>query len=112
MNIKCLLVGSSNCRGLVIPGDDHLEIQLTSRIAGGLKIKDVTSKLNSIPSAEMNEYWAVILHVGSTDFPVSSEKDFDTHYMEYVESLSELSTMCPKSAVLISSVLPRNDNFG
>ena len=112
VNIKCLLVGSSNCRGLVIPGDDDLEIQLTSRITGGLKIKDATSKLNSIPSAEMNEYQAVILHVGSTDFPVSSEKDFDTHYMEYVESLSELSTMCPKSAVLISSVLPRNDNFG
>ena len=54
----------------------------------------------------------MILHVGSTDFPVSSEKDFHTHYMEYVESLSELSKMCPKSAVLISSVLPRNDNFG
>ena len=34
-SVKCLLVGSSNCRGLVIPGDDDLAIQQTSRINGG-----------------------------------------------------------------------------
>ena len=49
-----------------------------------------------------------MLHVGSTDFPVNTEKEFETHYMEYVENLSEISTICPKSVMLVSSVLPRN----
>ena len=111
-SIKCLLVGSSNCRGLVIPGDDDLGIQQTSRIIGGLKIKDSASKLHDIPNSELNEFQTVVLHVGSTDFPVNTEKDFETHYMEYVENLSEISTMCPKSVILVSSVLPRNERYG
>ena len=111
-SVKCLLVGSSNCRGLVIPGDDDLGIQQTSRIIGGLKIKDSASKLHDIPNSELNEFQAVVLHVGSTDFPVNTEKDFETHYMEYVENLSEISTMCPKSVILVSSVLPRNERYG
>ena len=57
-SIDCLLIGSSNCRNLVIP-----------------------------------------------------EKDFETHYMEYVENLTELSTRCPKAEILISSVLPRNESL-
>ena len=52
------------------------------------------------------------MYVGSTNFPVNTEQDFETHYMEYVENLSEISTMCPKSVILVSSVLPRNERYG
>ena len=76
------------------------------------KIKDAATKLNDIPNDEVGKFQAVILHVGSTDFPVSSEKDFDNLYMEYVEIMSDISTKCSKAAVLISSVLPRNDQLG
>ena len=31
--------------------------------------------------------------------------------MQYVENLSDISTKCPKAAVLISSVLPRNEQL-
>ena len=111
-NVKCLLLGSSNRRGLVIHGDDDLQTQATSYVTGGFKIKDAATKLNDIQTDELNEYQAVILHVGTTDFPVSSEKDFDNHYMQYVENLSDISTKCPKAAVLISSVLPTNEQLG
>ena len=111
-NVKCLLLGSSNCRGLVIPSDDNLEIQATNYVTDGLKINDAATKLNDIPNDELGKFQAVILHVGSTDFPVSSEKDFDNLCMEYVETLSDISTKCSKAAVVISSVLPRNDQLG
>ena len=110
-SIDCLLIGSSNCRNLVIPEDDDLRIQVTSHITGGLKIKDALSELNSVSNDELSELHTAVLHVGSTDFPVASEKDFETHYMEYVENLTELSTRCPKAEILISSVLPRNESL-
>ena len=81
-------------------------------MTGGLTIKDATTKLNDILNDELGEFRAVILHVGSTDFSVFSEKDFDNFYMEYVETLSNISTTCSKAAVLISSILPRNDQLG
>ena len=93
----------------MIPSDDNLEIQATNYVTGGLKIKDAATKLNDIPNDELGKFQTVILHVGSTDFPVSCEKDFDNLYMEYVETLSDVSTKCSKAAVLISSVIPRND---
>ena len=105
-SVKCLLLGSSNCRNLEIPGDDDLRIQTGSHVTGGLKIKDVTKKLGNMSSDELKNAQAVILHVGSTDFPVRSEDDFNNHYMQYVENLSEISTSCPKATILISSILP------
>ena len=57
-------------------------------MTGGFKIKDAATKLNDIQTDELNEYHAVILHISTTDCPVSSEKDFDNHYMQYVENLS------------------------
>ena len=104
-SVKCLLLGSSNCRNLEIPGDDDLRIQTGSHVTGGLKIKDVTKKLGNINSDELKNAQAVILHVRSTDFPVRSEADFNNHYMPYVENLSEISTSCPKATILISSIL-------
>ena len=53
----------------------------------------------------------MVLHVGSTDFAVASEKDFETHYMEYVENMTDLLTRYPKAEILISSVLPRNESL-
>ena len=77
-----------------------------SHVTGGLKIKDVTKKLGNVSSDELKNAQAFILHVGSTDFPVRSEDDFNNHYMQYVENLSEISTCCPKATILISSILP------
>ena len=110
-NVECLLLGSSNCRDLVISGDDDLRIQVTSHITGGLKIKDVVTKLDSISKDKLNAFQTVILHAGSTDFPVSSEHDFETKYMEYVENLSEISARCSRAEILISSILPRNESL-
>ena len=110
-SIECLLIGSSNCRNLVIPEDDDLRIQVASHITSGLKIQDAVSKFHSVSNDELSELRTVILHMGSTDFPVASEKDFETHFMEYIENMTELSTRCSKAEILISSVLPRNENL-
>ena len=110
-NVECLLLGSSNCRDLVISGDDNLRIQVTSHITGALKIKDVVTKLDSISKDKLNAFQTVILHAGSTDFPVSSEHDFETKYMECVENLSEISARCSRAEILISSILLRNENL-
>ena len=110
-DVECLLLGSSNCRNLEISGDDDLRIQVASYVKGGMKIKDTISKLDEISKEKLSDFQTVILHVGSTDFPVTCEKDFETCYMQYVENLSELATRCPKAEILISSVLPRNENL-
>ena len=107
--VKCLILGSSNCRNLAIPSDDDLEIQVERRTVGGLKIKGAYQELDDIPAEEQQKFRAVVLHVGSTDFPVETEKDFESCYKQYLENLSKISTLCPKAVILMSGILPRND---
>ena len=69
--VECLLLGSSNCHHLENSADDDLRIQVASYIKGGMKIKNIMSKLGEMSKEKLNDFQTVVLLMGSTDFRVT-----------------------------------------
>ena len=109
--INVALLGTSNCRYVNIPSDADLTIDVSSVIVGGLKIKGANSKLCTVEPEKLKSLHAVVLHVGSTDFQVNSQEEFDGKYMEYVEEVVAISGKCPKATILMSSIPPRKGDL-
>lgn len=108
--VNTLLIGGSNCRNLTLPGDDNLHITLKSSIQGGLRISEAAEKLEEFGESERTDFEAVIVHVGSCEFPVNDLRESEEKYTHYVELLNSITTNCPHAKIILSSVLPRAGN--
>ena len=108
--MRTILIGTSNCRGLKLCGDDSMVVENELLSQGGLSIGEAHEKLEEISSEQLKQCDGVIIHVGSCDFPVRSEKEMDENYTNYVELLDHVSKRCPQAHILISSILPRGGN--
>ena len=75
-----------------------------------MSIGEAHEKLEEISSEQLKQCDGVIIHVGSCDFPVQSEREMDENYTNYAELLDHVSTKCPQAHILISSILPRGGN--
>ena len=105
--LDVLLIGGSNCRDMVLEGDDQLTLNPTSLIQGGLKITEAVEKLEELNEEKKQSVEAVVIHVGACDFPVMEDRDVDRNYMYYVEAVTTIVKACPKANIIMSSVLPR-----
>ena len=105
--LEVLLIGESNCRHMALKSDDQLELKTTFLIEGGLKIAQAAEKLEEMNEEKKRDIGAVVVHVGSCDFPAKDEKEMGTHYDNYVELLNKVVTAVPHANIVISSVLPR-----
>ena len=105
--MRTILIGTSNCRGLTLSGDDSMVVENALLSQGGLSIGEAHEKLEEVSTEKLKKCDTVIIHVGSCDFPVQSERKMNENYANYVELLDHVSTKCPQAHVLISSILPR-----
>ena len=60
-----------------------------------------------MPHRTKNKTGAIIIHVGSCDFPIESQDTLDTNYIHYVDLLTTITSHCPKSIILLSRIPPR-----
>ena len=105
--LNVVLIGGSNCRHMLLESDDQLQIETTSLIEGGLKIKNAAEKLEELNAEQKKDIGTVVIHVGACDFPAKDDNVVDTHYREYVELMNGVVTAVPHANILVSSVLPR-----
>ena len=111
-SVDCVLVGTSNCHGLPLRGDDGLELRVDHVVQGGLKINQGSNKLASdVAPAQLLEKTAVILHLGGPDFPVDTNSDIDRLYTQYVDLAVDVSIRCPNARIFISSIPPRKGSL-
>ena len=79
---------------------------------GGLKIGEAQMKFEELPSnLGLVEKTAVVLHVGSCDFPLSHGCDASQLYQDYVQLLETVKGKCPNARVYISSIPPRRGDL-
>ena len=102
-----LLIGGTNCRGIKIKGDEEIDFDVVPLIQGGLIVEEAAEKLEECDLAMKEKVDAVIVHVGSCNFPVNDYQDMHRLYTHYVELLTAFSSSCPKANIVISSVPPR-----
>ena len=110
--LDCVVLGTSNCTNLPLKGDDAVELNVDLVVQGGLKIGEASNKLSSdIPPASLLAKNAAVLHVGSTDFPVSGDGDIDVLYTSYVDLVVDVGLKCPNAKIYISSIPPRKGSL-
>ena len=105
--MEAILIGGSNCRGMKLDNDEDLTFEITSLIQGGLKINEAPEKLEESSQELKDRVEAVVVHVGTCDFPANDARTQDGNYLQYVELLNSISTTMPKAKILMSSILPR-----
>lgn len=105
--MEAILIGDSNCRDLGLKGDDHVIMRVESLVQGGLSILEASEKLEECDELKRNNAQAVVIHVGTSDFPARDIGEVEDNYTQYVELLTTISSQCPKAQLVISSVLPR-----
>ena len=105
--LEVLLVGGSNCRDLILEGDDQIVLKTTSLIEGGLKIEQAAEKLEELTDDQKKDIGTVVVHVGSCDFPAKDDGEVDNHYTQYVELMNDVASAIPHANIVVSSVLPR-----
>lgn len=108
ITVETLLIGGSICRDINLTGDDRFHIKLETLIQGGLCIKEASEKLEECSEEQLRNAQAVIIHVGSCDFPVRDIRELDDNYRNYVELLTSVTDSCPEAQLVIASILPRS----
>lgn len=107
ITMSAILIGGSNCRGLPMHGDDHVDFNIAPLIQGGLSIAEAPEKLEECNEETLRDAEAVIIHVGTCDFPFHDICEMDDSMNKYVELLSNVSTSCPNAQLIVSGLLPR-----
>ena len=109
--IKAYLAGDSNSHDLPLGGvhsDDSMALDVTKCTQGGLKVGQANTTITNLPGdSNLEQYTAVILHVGSCDFPVDEDADIDRLFNEYVEMLGTTNRRFINARVFISGIPPR-----
>ena len=83
---------------------------MTELIQGGLNVSDEHEKLDEVSQKTKTETDAIILYVGSCDFPMDWPDALDANYMHYVDMLTSMSTQYPKTIILLSNIPLRMGN--
>ena len=106
-HMEAILIGGSNCRNIQIKGDENITLNVTNLTQGGLRIREAAEKLEECSKEHRQGVEAVVVHVGTCDFPANDLRTEDENYLHYVELLNSITTTVPKAKILLSSVLPR-----
>ena len=110
--VSCAVLGASNCVGLPLKGDDAVDLNIEYAVQGGLKIEESSSKLSSdISPHNLLEKKAVIINVGSTNFPLTQEESVEGLYAAYTDLVMDVGLKCPNARIFISSIPPRKGSL-
>ena len=66
--MRTILIGTSNCRGLKLSGDDSMVVENELLSQGGLSIGEDHEKLEEISSEQLKQCDGVIIHLGRVIF--------------------------------------------
>ena len=105
--LDVLLIGGSNCRVMVLEGDDQFALITTSLIQGGLQISEAVEKIEELNEETKHKFEEVIINVGARDFPLKEDTDVEGCYITYVETVNTIIQACPNANVVMSSIFPR-----
>ena len=106
--LNAIIIGTSNCRNLPLQGDDQLCLNIELLPQGGLSIEDAHEKLEEVSKDFLEKCDAIVIHVGSCDFPIRTDREMEENYTNFVELLNSISSSCPQANILLSSILPRS----
>lgn len=105
--LDVLLIGGSNCIDMNLDGDDQLTLNVSSLIQGGLKIDEMTEKLEEISEEKKKSVEVVVVNVGACNFPAEEDENVNRDFTQYEEGIHTILHDCPKAHVIMSSILPR-----
>lgn len=107
ITMNAILIGGSNCRDIPLDSDDHIELNIERLIQGGISVAEAHEKLDECSAEILDSTEAVIIHVGTCDFPVNDVTEMEDMHTKYKELVETVSNSCPNAQLLVSSVLPR-----
>ena len=90
-----------------LKGDDVLKINTTMPVEDTMKISTAVEMLDNMSPERKQEIEVAVLHVGTEHFPTKSKHEFDTICADYENLVHKVMDECPKSSIVLSSVLPR-----
>ena len=91
-------------------GDDVLQLNNTMPVEDDMTIEKATEMLSNMSRERKQEVDVAVVHVGAQHFPTKTKEEFDNMIVKYQSFVYDVMDQCPKSSVVISSVLPRAGN--
>ena len=89
-----------------LTGDDVLKLNTTMPIEDDMKIENALDMLGNMSTQRKNDVDVAVVHIGSQHFPTKTKEEFEAIYMNYESFVHKVMDDCPKSSIVISSVLP------
>ena len=97
----------NNSKEMELIGDDILKLNTTMPTEDALKIETAGGMLSRMTPQRKKDVDVAVVHIGAQHFPTKDKEEFDNIYMSYQHFVQEVMDECPKSSIVISSVLPR-----
>ena len=89
-------------------GDDILKFNTTMPVEDDMKIRTAIEMLDNMSTERKQEIEVAVLHVGTEHFsPAQSKHEFGIICTAYEKLVQKVMDECPKSSIVLSSVLPR-----
>lgn len=101
-----VIIGDSSCGDVQI---DHVPFKVENVANRGAKVHDIEKRTLDITAPPV-DVWAILLHVGISDFDEQRMNNVDVLYAELVEAVAGLTLRFPNAEILLSSVPPRKPN--
>ena len=101
-------IGASNMEGLVMKGDEQLEITHHNHFEGGMKINRSHDMLDEIHEGEKLNLPIIAINIGACDMSEIGHNDLGRMEDRYVKMLGKVREECPKAQIIISGLIPRN----
>ena len=91
-------------------GDSDLKINFQNIVSGGMKASFAVDRFGDVE--DINSQDMIAVHVGSCDFEEGKETNTKDLLGEYFLIIGKLRKECPRTTILISSILPRSSKPG
>ena len=75
---------------------------------GGLSIEDAHEKLEEVSKDFLENCDAILINVGSCDFPIRTDREMEDNYANFVDLLNSINSSCPQANILLYRILPRS----
>ena len=90
-----------------LTGDDILKLNTTTLTKDKLNIQMAGSMLSDMSPERKENLNVAVLHVGAQNFPTKTQHEFESMFKIYQNFVGEVIKECPRTSIVISSVLPR-----
>ena len=101
------LIGGSNAPKIQLVSDEDLKVTTVTLWEGGANIVQGPAKVKELSPDARESLELVILHLGTCDFPCVGTSSVMSHYMDYRDTTSKVSELCPNAHIIMSGLFPQ-----